>query len=260
MSAVIEGAVKERPILFSGPMVRAILDGRKTQTRRIVKLRPGQEIEHGAVFSATDPFWMIGSPFGKPGDRVWVRESWQIRSWDTEEGDVQVFYKASPEIYWSLPVAPLNHPFAGDDPAEWTEHDFDKVITNLPSAKIIKDPEVEGGERWDWDDSEIPWRPSIHMPRWACRIVLEVTDVRVERLQAITVEDAEAEGAIKVGPIETFPHRRLYGFDMPIDEFWRQSPVDAYMHLWDKINGAGSWDSNPWVWVVSFKRIEPKTR
>lgn len=152
-------ATRERPILFSGPMVRAIQDGRKTQTRRAVKLRKGQEIEHGAVFSATDPFWMVW-PYGKAGDRLWVRETWAlIRPWED----------SSPE--------PWLGPIPKEKPAGWV------VVYR------------EGGEFDDhFDDRGFNWRPSIFMPRWASRTTLEITDIRIERLHDISEENAIAEG------------------------------------------------------------------
>jgi len=168
--------MKERPILFSGPMVRAILEGRKTQTRRIVKPQPLRDRGVMAFNDGEHP--QMRCPYGKPGDRLWVRETWCP--------DVEPYtfrYKAD-----------------GDEPLE-------------------------------------RWRPSIHIPRWASRITLEVVSVRVERLQNISEDDALAEGI-------TLVERGT-------------SPVDQFNKLWESINGPGSWEANPWVWVVEFKRIEP---
>lgn len=183
--------MKERPILFSGAMVRAILDGRKTQTRRIVKPVRGFERHNICTPSMmADPWavWWHGSefdrvgcsqecPYGRPGDRLWVRESF------THFGP-RYIYRA-------------------DYPGDFT-----------PISDGI------GG----------PWKPSIHLPRAASRITLGVTDVRVERLNNISAEDAKAEGCDSC------------------------TPYDQFRALWDSINGKTfPWASNPWVWVVSFE-------
>jgi hypothetical protein len=191
-------------------MVRAIMDGRKTQTRRIVKLG------HGGTFrrSETNGYdWTFrGSrrggtryhsscwqdlrheqlmdlcPYGHPGDRLWVRETW----------------------------APV-----------WT---FDPSPET--GALYRADPMYDGTEQFDW-----PWKPSIHMPRWASRITLEITGVRVERLREISDFDAIAEG--------------VSGW---VSDPRCETPRDGFRVLWESINGEGSWAANPWVWVVEFER------
>ncbi len=192
--------MKERPILFSGEMVRAILEGRKTQTRRIVKPEPlpYTEVWHPReqVCRHTD-YWFARvaarCKYGVPGDRLWVRETWG----DGEQNNCEpgVYYRAT-------------------DPA------------------------------WDEEETGFRWKPSIHMPRWASRITLEVTGVRVERLQDISEADARDEGA---------------GLLLEDREYWDGDP-DQYRKcfrvLWESINGPGSWAENPWVWVIEFKRIE----
>lgn len=206
--------MKSRPILFNGAMVRAILDGRKTQTRRILKGVPGDvddlRVEechptridrYGEAYPGTpvlgattrDGEWMQACPFGEVGDEMWVRETHSWNDPDYEEQD---------------------------------------------RADAIGRPRDAFG-RWCWyraTDGEIdgPWRPSIHMPRWASRITLRITDVRVERLQSISEADAIAEGV---------EHRGL--------------PQIAFANFWESINGAGSWDVNPWVWAISFERVSP---
>ena len=223
--------MKERPILFSGPMVKAILDERKTQTRRVVKQVPhwehcGKDImEWGLSDCYTEEdgtHWLdiqtevddnshkeIFCPYGQPGDRIWVRETWAQT--DTRFEKVPVAYRAT------------------DD------------------GRALLDDK---------------WRPSIHMPRWASRITLEITGIRVERLQEISEEDAIAEGLsaitkdgklIKYGITDRdgLPGNDDYGWH------WSKFEVDArfaYRKLWESINGPGSWDANPWVWVVEFKR------
>lgn len=198
----------ERPILFSAPMVRAILAGAKVQTRRVVNPEPA-----GSVTTIYRPFahepnnwqgyadnvgfirWYGRCRYGQPGDRLWVRETWAV-----------------PHRYDHL--GPSNIPVLG-------------VRTHYAAT------EERGGLRW---------RPSIHMPRWASRITLEITAVRVERLQDISEADAKAEGA------EPYLH--------PVHPAREQlRHVDGFQALWESINGPDSWDLNPWVWVVEFKRV-----
>ncbi len=187
--------MKERPILFSGPMVRAILDGRKTQTRRIIKPQPIKRL-HRLAFDARAlgnlwgdrGTWLIRCPKGAPGDRLWVRETWAMI-------DGAYAYRAD-----------SGHDLTG--PGNFLHN----------------------------------WKPSIHMPRAAGRIALEVTGVRVERLQDITEEDAIAEGAELTD--------ELTGTADDLDG----SYVKAYSILWDVINGHGSWEKNPWVWAIEFRR------
>ena len=187
--------MKERPILFSAPMVRAILDGRKTQTRRIVKnigIVPGI----GEILKGSDDIkeWPELCPYGKPGDRLWVRETFCYHD------DLAMYlYKAD-------------------------------------------------------DVTCCKWKPSIHMPRIASRILLEVVNVRVERLNDISEEDAIAEGINLPSPYVGI------GMDGEVIESETISwmPSDYYKELWESINGPGSWDLNPWVWVVEFKILEVK--
>lgn len=199
--------MREKAILFSDEMVRAIIDGAKTQTRRLVKPQPvivgrpgsvkdiawpGLGVSHTltSVQSNAPSWFMVHCPYGKSGDRLWVRETW------------------------------------GDMALEGYE----------PVYAYRADP--EGEEGWGLPPG-FKWHRSIFMPRAASRITLEVTDIRVERLQAISEEDAEAEGF-------TGDHRA----DRDIDA------AQEYRALWDKINGKrASWESNPWVWVIGFRRI-----
>lgn len=205
--------MKERPILFSAPMVRAILDGSKTQTRRKVKLpnHPRSEFEafdlvHGvATFTDANPFPAhVRCPYGAEGDRLWVRET---------------FYCD----HWNYPDAPR------DEMVELLEYRADHDCRSW-----------EAGCPCAADDGHSMWRSPIHMPRWASRIDLEVTEVRVERLRALTEDDARAEGL-------------TYGDD-PMEA---TTGREAFIMLWTAINGAGSWAANPWVWVVSFRRVRP---
>lgn len=193
----------DRPILFSAPMVRAILEGRKTQTRRVVKgVDNDNRMRSKKIVTHVMDAHKVGlCPYGQPGDRLWVRETWGMR-----------------------PVA------AGH---------IDK-----PSKKFVI-------YRADGFTSAIPerWRPSIHMPRWASRITLEIVSVRVERLNEISEQDAMAEGIIG-------PHHLSSEWSCG-DSKWFSSTVKAFSNLWESINGADSWAVNPWVWVVEFKRVQP---
>ncbi|MBC2658609.1 hypothetical protein H7A76_24490 [Pseudomonas sp. MSSRFD41] len=202
--------VKERPILFSGPMVRAILEGRKTVTRRTVKQdwiqsdRTPLETCKG-VFH----FWCSGEhscPYGCPGDRLWVREAWVA--------DAQV-----------NAVAPRD----------------------LSQGEPIRYP-ADGGARQTGCAMITPGksRPSIHMPRWASRILLEITTVRVERLQDITPDQAIAEG---VRPADDG------FFEVDKNVHLGADPRESFEMLWRSTGG--DWNANPWVWVVEFRRVQP---
>jgi len=188
--------VKERPILFSAPMVRAILSDAKTQTRRVVSARHD---------SYTVP---VSCPYGSPGDVLWVRETWGL--FDREAIGGEKGYG----VAWRA-----THPSL-DDGAEWIDGPVDYPATIKASEK---------------------WRPSIHMPRWVCRLRLRVTSVRVERLHDISEADAMAEGVSSPGDDE--------------DDYTHAAKFRA---LWDSINGKRfPWSSGPRVWAISFERIVP---
>ncbi|EIX9586855.1 TPA: hypothetical protein MAR76_002862 [Klebsiella pneumoniae] len=260
--------MKERGMIFNGEMTRAILDGRKTQTRREVKLNldiaslattydwatslaanhyqglTEEQIQQKAeslrgvihpVILGNGQMVSIICPHGKPGDRIWVRETWAILGnedgccidWEeklckADERSAARIYRASceqkPGNYglWSIP-----------DDADWKPH--------------TKDYQYEGA-----------WRPSIHMPRWASRILLEITGVRVERLNAISEEDVDAEGFAGDYPTSVFPNL----FPGEPKDWSHLSMRDCYGVLWESIYGEGSWKANPWVWVIEFKRVE----
>lgn len=226
--------MKTKPILFSGPMVRALLDGSKTQTRRVVKYDirgPSEPMDtfdwydktgkwvgaHGRSYPFKKTNAALLCPYGQPGDRLWVRETWQ---------------------------GPLLQEFEMDADPDWYR------ASNIHQYQSPKHCEyaADGGPKPEYMDTDDVmrqgWRPSIHMPRWASRITLEVTGVRVERMQDISVADALAEG-VNVHP---YHHNR--------PRTSRYSPVQACRDLWEQINGPSSWDANPWVWVVEFKRVE----
>ena len=189
--------MRERPILFSGAMVRALLDDRKTQTRRVVKAPKGSAPEYAGVDFAC--------PYGAPGDRLWVRETW-ARSGRADGTRFRVVHYQATDTLRTIP----------DAPGEQSEIDY-------------------------------RWRPSIHMPRWASRITLEITDVRVERVEDISDADAEAEGCTGGG------HVPEYSEESPA------TPYEEYAWLWDTLNEKRgySWNSNPWVWALTFRRVTP---
>ena len=218
---------KERPIIFSAPMVRALLAGTKTQTRRAVKLKPHQQIEEredGAPWpwmydnERNADAWLV-CPYGQPGDRLWVRETFQYRgaSYDGHGIDESEWFRC-----YGKGGAPDN--WDPMYPAGW------KPSRHM-SVRAMTEPADQEDGVTSWITKKIP---SIHMPRWASRITLEVTSVRVERLQDISEADAAAEG------VHTDPDCPAY---------------DAYQALWEQINGKGSWDANPWVWVLDFKHV-----
>ncbi len=229
--------MKERPILFSGPMVRAILEGRKTQTRRVVKwseVEPGLNLGFSGLLAVAQDSrgWVLTSmsggcwqercaptlcTYGVPGDRMWVRETWSGQR-NRPIAECELFYRAD------------------------GEHQHGRQL-GLSYA-----------------ERESKWRPSIFMPRWASRLTLEVKAVRVERLQKISEADAIAEGirlVTKDGTVNKFCVYDLGDYSStPWSEMSRDA-VSAYRSLWDSINAkrGHGWETNPWVWVVEFKAV-----
>lgn len=210
--------MKERGMIFNGEKVRAILDGRKTQTRRIMAPQPADDIERGIFPNPEAIGWKSslrhkhGSttahfcPYGKPGDRIWVRETFQGPLFDYDLMD----------SYCKDPTP------------------FEK-----PEFCVYKADGVPAPEFYDADDElHCCWRPSIHMPRWASRILLEITNVRVERLKSISDGDAIREGCSTA--------------DMKSGD----CVADVFARLWASIYGSDSWNANPWVWVIELKRVE----
>lgn len=223
--------MQERPILFSAPMVRALLNGTKTQTRRVMKTQPEPldpnkpdgyyhcDFRGGNVRSRKAngfPAFIEHCPYGQLCDRLWVRETWMPRA-----AGSAALYRA----------------------------DYDDAQASGLAGMY----------------SDRGWRPSIHMPRWASRILLEIVSVRVERLQEITNDDARAEG-----PEYAHPHRHgteglewePHPGEIVRDSYaarhntgWNDCWICAYRQIWESINGPGSWDANPWVWVIEFKRV-----
>lgn len=200
--------MKERGMIFNGEMVRAILDSRKTQTRRPIKWKQTRfteigEREDGSKWPWSEDaehacdFWHP-CPFGAVGDRIWVRETWN------KYGGL-LTYRA--------------------------DHDW---IDDMRKETVCTDK----------------WVPSIHMPRWASRILLEITGVRVEQLNTISEEDARAEGIIDGGCLNCGEPEPC-GCANP-----EPDATDAFAYLWQSIYGQESWNANPWVWVISFERVE----
>jgi len=230
--------VKARPILFSAPMVRALLDGRKTQTRRILKPQP--PVECGIHYMLGNESWLddenqsplrhyweawggplfenkpadhlcgshsVRSPHGKPGDQLWVREAWSTHA-----------------CFDHIPPRDLT----------------------TRSIHYQADGTIKTGK----------YRQAFHMPRWASRITLEIISVRVERLQDISESDALAEGIESITGDKTIYH---WDFPKPYPDHavsGYQSARSAYQELWCEISGRDSYDANPWVWVIEFRRVE----
>lgn len=242
--------MKERPILFSGPMVRALLDGSKTQTRRVVH-NPHRNDGGWVVQDCGKGWWPYRShdgesgcyldrqkdgdyyseaplrcPYGQPGDRLWVRETWGL------------------------------HAYA--DESDW--------LKGGCTALDLEDSVIAYRADWGTMQDSCHWRPSIHMPRAASRITLEVTGVRVERLEDISEADAIAEGIeLQPEPViaggwsgeNRFTLKGMGTGACAGDVSWTApTAAELYQRLWESINGPGSWEANPWVWVIEFKRVE----
>lgn len=231
--------ITEYGMIFNAEMVRALLSGRKTQTRRIMKPQP-EPCPRGGHWWPSNVFktmlhvedemqngkggWggLVGDacPFGAVGDRIWVRETWGV----------------------------VSHAFSDDGlMIDWVPDRPATAIHEMPFgngyysgyAIYAADGDFTWGDDDGYEDGCSCWKPSIHMPRAASRILLEITDVRVERLRSMSQDDARAEGVIAAsGPMEA-------GL--------------AFRELWDSIYGEESWKANPWVWVIKFKRIEELT-
>ncbi|HIC1291330.1 TPA: hypothetical protein ACWZ6G_000905 [Klebsiella pneumoniae] len=231
--------MKERGMIFNGEMVRAILDGRKTQTRRVISnvgsdncipLQKQTKTKDGIYTHVIDaPIYEL-CPFGAIGERIWVRETWGVVSHELDEdGRIQ--------------------PWTPDRPAT--------AIHEMPfgngyysgHAIYAADGDFTWGDDDGYEDGRSCWKPSIHMPRAASRILLEITDVRVKRLNSIHDVDAMREG---IQNLTTCSHAD-FGIPGVVNA---QHPVRAFQLLWESIYGADSWKFNPWVWVIEFKRVE----
>lgn len=226
--------MKEIPILYSTAMIQAKLAGRKSQTRRLVKDVPSWAEKFGFdVFTPKGSISCYGNtpqgygakfikcPYGQPGDLLWARETWNIFAFSRDA-----------EKYWPYEKIPKTDPREDDESYGHSEVDY-FATTKSPDDK---------------------WRPNIHMPKWAARIWDRVVSIRVERLQDIDTADALAEG------IEfewrTLTTETYFAKDYLKDDFVPDlSPVESYQSLWTKINGPGSWEANPWVWVITTENL-----
>ncbi|HBT3052864.1 TPA: hypothetical protein MBE97_000821 [Klebsiella aerogenes] len=233
--------ITERGMIFNAEMVRAILDGRKTQTRRPIKWKQTRfteigEREDGSKWPWSEDaehacdFWHP-CPFGAVGDRIWVRETWGV----------------------------VSHAFSDDGlMIDWVPDRPTTAIHEMPFgngyysgyAIYAADGDFTWGDDDGYEDGRSCWKPSIHMPRAASRILLEITNVRVERLNAISEEDARAEGIIDGGCLNCGEPEPC-GCANP-----EPDATDAFAYLWQSVYGQESWNANPWVWVISFERIE----
>jgi hypothetical protein len=217
--------MKDRPIIFSADMVKAILEGRKTHTRRVMKQQPytlrvegfGYPTKEGGFVSLRSEHCLNECPYGKPGDRLWVRETW-TGTWHDTDG-----------------LENMHISYAADGSERFVIAPEDYV---LPKAAT-----KAGG-----------WVSPLFIKRFASRITLEITDVRVQRLQEISSEDCMAEGIIKL------PASGRYVSGKGAQYFGGATSTakSAFCDLWRAINGSGSWDANPWVWAITFRRIECK--
>ena len=207
--------MKERPILFKGPLVRAILSGQKTVTRRLLKMPHGfwETSANGELVPIP-----ANCPYGKPGDHLWVRETWYCDHFEVMRG-----------------------PYLKPDDLDIGEALEDGTLVYAADGLT------------PYEADQPIWKPSIHMPRWAIRTLLEITDVRVERLQDISDAEIEREGidldALADGQDRYDMCHAGSGAD------GRPTLRTAWRHLWESTGG--DWDANPWVWVVEFKRVTP---
>lgn len=263
----------ERPIICSGASVRAILDDKKTNMRRLVKPQPKFPFGVARIVLVPDPFhddalqgtpaagmgrkgpremqwhcedfagnlvarWCGKCPYGVPGDLLWVRETWRIGAWDENCGEICVDYRAdnfSRKEWLQIPESDA----VGN--SEMFERFWYQSCDDATKAGI--EPDENGQYDWDAGASPCRWRPSIHMPKVACRLWLKVKAVRVERVQEISGEDAIAEGWPR--HLDPFP---LVNAPDKAQQWFRR--------LWDSLNAkrGRSFESNPWTWVVEFER------
>jgi len=221
--------MKERPILFNAEMVKAILSGRKTQTRRMVKF-PLRDVNMGCELAGNELAGEVKAgdyrncPLGQPGDQLWVRETWGVVSHAFDDDGVMIDWVPD------RPATPIHElPFGN---GYYSGH-----------AIYAADGSFTWGDDDGYEDGRSCWKPSIHMPRLASRIDLLITGVRVERLNDISQEDAKSEGC-------------CYGRGGGAPDL-AVSPADHFPTLWESIYGIKSWAANPWVWVLEFEHVAP---
>jgi hypothetical protein len=236
--------IQERPILFSAPMVRAILEGRKTQTRRIMKAPPIAVKPHASDVNLymdngqpiTEWYWFdLKTSALLEIIRPRRREKPTKAKLQRAEQFLSAHHPAGG--WWAIDEVAAMCPYGQPGDRLWVRETWKPHPDPVNNSPIIYKA-TDGG---CWPD--LPWRPSIHMPRWASRITLEIADIRVERLHDISVADCIAEGAAG-------GHGAIPGYA------YATTPLEHYRHIWGSINGPGSWAVNPWVWVLEFKMID----
>lgn len=246
--------IKQRPILFSTPMVKATLEGRKKMTRRIIKSKhesgmfqvstakyepyfPGYYHKKSIQSLDWDERTVDGGdvlcPYGKIGDIIWVRETWRIIGWSWRKGYFIIQYKDGTTKRIEDDIDDLHA-------ERWIKQCTDDAIAAGRASDDIT------GEILNCQPDDFRWRPSIFMPKEACRIFLRITDIWIEQLQDISEDDAIKEGIIDRTPLGY----TATGLDQS------ETAKDAFKYLWESINDPESWNNNPWTWVINFERID----
>jgi hypothetical protein len=238
--------VKERPVLFSTPMVQAIMEGRKTVTRRVIKTQPDNEcyfemrLENGILtidYNQGDENPKVKCPYGIVNDVLWVRETWR-----------------------------KYHPVDTDGYTDFSKTIIEFAADNPEPVRMV-DADGAGVETKNGSEKFIPWKPSIFMPREACRLKLEIVSIGVERLHDITEEDAIKEGVEEnicadkdacpssLCKTECSGKGEYYRYPVGFDAEPCYSARESFETLWQSINGEESWNANPWVWRIEFKKL-----
>ena len=258
--------MKEFPIIFSTQMVQANLKGQRTMTRRLKgldKINKNPDgfyfqslvlhitgrytfVPQGNYFPTESDVIHVKPPYNR-GDLLWVRETVRLGAW-REDGRMAFDYKASPEL--------VNTPwvrFEDDHDGKKFENLHIRVCDELNKKGFTTDR--DGNYHWAPGKSPLKWMPSIHMPKAAARIWLQVQEVRIERLLNINTSDAICEG-IKSKKIDTFLDGTIVMFkNYFVDGEWFLNPIESFKSLWQSIHGQQSWDANPWVWIISYEVI-----
>ena len=261
-------STQAKPILMNGAMVRAILDGRKLQTRRVIKPQPRctgtsnlDRIEYSEYFQGWMPTspsgkigifepWKYNCPFGVSGNRLWVRETWRIMG---------LLYEEEPCIQYKAGLAEQSC-YVPDDWLDmrwedWYERQSAKLVEDCEKAGLKPNNDYDELYRWERDTCPTRWQPSIHMPKFAARIWLEVVSVRAERLQEISEQDIIAEG-IQPDMVDSGALDPNGGWGIDVADYHH-----PFMALWDNLNAKRGhpWSANDWVWVVSFNQLSRPT-
>lgn len=246
--------MKELPILFSADMVKALLAERKTMTRRTVKKMEltkhldcviaqanssdFEELLERTITESDSPFQ---SPYGKPGDILYVRENWRPRDYVADGPELLIEYKADGKDLYFYPE---------DELAE-------KIEASMIAECQKKGLNIENYGRFVYKNFPISWRPSIHLPKELSRIWLQIGEIRVQRLNDITEDDAIDEGIGRIFMPDEPVYYQHYGAG---NIEGTTDPIESYQSLWNSINGSNSWDANPWVWVVKYKMLSTTGR